>query len=253
MKIIASLLLTILFWINTCQASIDSAVIRHFRQIIKLIKTDNVQELSKLIAYPLNRQNPLPNIKNASDFILYYPTLIDDSFKDLLKQYNDSVIFEHNGRYGLVGGNFSGEIWIDDDGKILGFNYSSKKEQAYKQVLMEKIKKEIYPTVNAWNENVLVAKSERLLIRVDRTDQGLRYVCWSKGMTMKDKPDIILYNGVEEHQGTMGGWTWTFTNGDWTYVVEDAEMCDDPKYCGLFLELSFKEEFKSTIKLKEIK
>jgi hypothetical protein len=122
-----------------------------------------------------------------------------------------------------------------------------------KQLLIEKIKREIHPSVNTWNENVLVAKSEKLLIRVDRIDGGLRYVCWSKGKTIKDIPDIILYNGVEEEQSTMGGWTWTFKNGGWTYIVDDAEMCDEPKNCGLFLELLFNGQTKSTIKLKEIK
>src|SRR3954453_12534690 len=82
--------------------------------------------------------------------------------------------------------------------KISTINYSSKEEQKAKRALIDKIKKEMYPTVNSWNENVLVAKSEQLLIRLHRTDKGLRYVCWSKGRTIKDAPDIILYDGIEE-------------------------------------------------------
>jgi hypothetical protein len=217
------------------------------------MESDNSKELSKLIDYPLERQNPLPDIKSPNDFINYYSTLFDSSFKKLLNQYNDSDIFEHNGGYGLVGGGFAGEIWIDEDGKISTINYSSKEEQKAKQSLIDKIKKEMYPTVSSWDENILVAKSEKLLIRLDRTDKGLRYVCWSKGRTIKDSPDIILYDGIEEAQGTMGGWTWTFKNGDWTYIVDDAEMCDEPKNCGLFLQLLFKDELKSNIKLIETK
>jgi len=253
MKIIAISLLTLFFWSNSCQASIDTFIVKRFTQIIKLIESDNAKELSKLVDYPLKRINPLPDIKNAKDFISYYPTLFDNSFKKLLKQYNDSVILEHNDSYGLVGGAFTGEIWINKDGKISALNYSSKEEQKNKQILVEKIKKEIYPTVNTWNENVIVAKSEKLLIRIDRTDKGLRYVCWGKGKIMKDSPDIVLFNGTEEAQGTMGGWTWTFKNGDWTYIVDDAEICDEPKKCGLFLELLFKDQTKSIAKLREIK
>ncbi len=63
----------------------------------------------------------------------------------------------------------------------------------------------MYPAVSSWNENVLVAKSEKLLIRVDRTDKGLRYVCWSNNQTIKDSPDIVLYEGVEDAQG-YNGW-----------------------------------------------
>ena len=253
MKTVTTLIIAFLFWSNNSSVSIDPSIIKRFKQIIKFAELDNAKELSKLIDYPLKRENPLPDIKNASDFIAYYPTIFDSSFKRLLKQYNDSVIFEHNGAYGLVGGNFTGEIWLDADGKISSINYSSKDEQKAKQFLIDKIKKEMYPTVNTWNENVIVAESEKLLIRVDRTDKGLRYVSWSKGRTTKDRPDIILYNGAEVAQGTMGGWTWTFKNGDWTYIVDDAEMCDDPKNCGLFLELLFKDELKNNIKLTVIK
>jgi hypothetical protein len=253
MRPITFLFATIFFLNNTCQALIDTSIIKRFRLIVQLIESDNATKIARLVDYPLKRDNPLPDIKNENEFISYYHILLDNSFKSLLKQYNDSVIFEHNGEYGLVGGSFSGEIWITEDGKISAVNYSSKEEQKAKQVLIEKIKKEIYPSVNTWNENVIVAKSEKLLIRVDRTDKGLRYVCWSKGKTMKDPPDIVLYNGIEEAQGTMGGWTWTFKNDDWTYIVDDAEMCDEPKNCGLFLESLFNGQTKSTIKLKEIK
>ena len=148
---------------------------------------------------------------------------------------------------------FSGEIWIDSKGKISALNYSSKEEQKAKQILTANIKKEMYSAINRWNENVLVAKAEKLLIRIDRSDSGLRYVSWSNGRTMKDPPDIILYNGIEEARGTMGGWTRTFTNGAWNYIVDDVEMCDNGSNCGLFLELLFKEELRSKIKLKEIK
>lgn len=253
MKAILLFFIAVLFLNTACRASVDSSVINRFKLIIQLIESDNARELSKLIAYPLKRENPLPDIQNSTEFISDYPVLFDTSFKSLLKQYNDSDIFENNFSFGLVGGNFSGEIWINENRKISSINYSSKEEQTAKQILINKIKKEMYPTVNSWNENILVAKSGKLLIRVDRTDKGLRYVCWKNERTIKDSPNIILYNGVEEQQGTMGEWTWTFTNGDWTYVVHDAELCEEFKNCGLFLELLFKDQLKSKTRLTEIK
>jgi len=232
---------------------VDTSIIKRFRLIIRLIESDNAKELAKLVQYPLKRNNPLPDLKNSNEFISYYPIMFDNAFKDLLKKYNDSIIFEHNYSYGLVGGGFSGELWIDEDGKISAINYISHAEEKKKQNLIEKIRKEIYPTVNKWDQNIIVAKSEKLLIRLDRIEEGIRYVCWTKGKTMKEQPDIVLNNGNEEAQGTMGGWTWTFKNGDWTYIVVDAEMCDEPKGCGFFLELLFKKQIKSITKLKEIK
>jgi hypothetical protein len=253
MKFFTLSIIVLLFWANTCQASVDTFIVKRFRHIIRLIESDNAKELSHLVSYPLHRDNPLPDIKNSQEFIFNFSILFDKSFKDLLKQYDDSDIFEHNGSYGLVGGSFTGQIWIGEDGKISAINYSSKQEKRKKEILTAQIKKEMYPTVNTWSTNILVAKSEKLLIRLDRTDKGVRYVCWGKGRTMKDAPDIILYDGVEEAQGTMGGWTWTFKKGDWAYIIDDEEMCGNDLTCGLFLDLLFKGERKSHMKLQEIK
>jgi len=242
-----------LFAISDCRADIPPKIVKRFKQIIKLIKEDKVNELAALTEYPLKRENPLPDIPNVSGFISYEHILFDDAFKKKILLYNDSVIFEHHGGYGLVGGPFDGDIWIDENGKITSVNYSSKKEIELRKKLTEKIQSQIYPGVNSWDENVLVARSENLLIRIDHTQKGIRYVSWSKQRPTSEKPDLILFDGVEEAEGTEGGWTWTFKNGEWTYIVDDVEMCETPKNCGLFLTLTFNGSTKSTIRLHEIK
>lgn len=153
---------------------------------------------------------------------------------------------------GLVGGNFSGQIWIAYDGKILGL-MSSKTEEQEKQALIVKIKTEMHSSINDWNENIVVGKSGKLLIRVDDTNKGLRYVCWNNYRTIKDRPDIVLLDGVAEAKGEIGGWTWTFKNGDWTYIVDDSEACEEAQDCGLFLELLFRNHLKTKIRLTETK
>lgn len=253
MKYVVAVCTAIIFFTNTAYATTDPFIVQRFRKIVQLIKSDNAKELSKFVRYPLSRENPLPGIKNAAEFIAYYPTLFDAGFKTLLKQYSDSLIFEHNDAFGLVGGAFTGEIWLNEDGNISTINYSSKKEQDLKKITILKIKNSMHPTVNNWDDNIIVAKSDKLLIRVDRTGKGIRYACWSKGKTFADVPDLILYNGKEEAQGTMGGWTWTFINKDWTYIVDEVDICDTPENCGLFLELMLKGVTQQRIKLKEIK
>jgi len=210
--------------------------------------------LARLVKYPLKRQNPLPDIHNAKAFVADFNILFDTAFKEKLKLYNDTDIFEHNGAYGLVGGVFSGDIWLNDNGLISSLNYSSKHEQALRDELTKKIQGRIYPGVSSWTENILVAKSNNLLIRIDETKKGIRYVVWSKRRPTSAKPDLVLYNGVQEAQGTMGGWTWTFKNGDWTYIIDDVEMCEEPyKDCGLFLRLRYKNVQKSSVRLTETK
>lgn len=246
-------LISLLTVLHNCKAATPPTIIKRFRLIVKLIKEDKIVELADLVEYPLKRENPLPNLKNANEFIAYKKILFDKDLISKIQHFNDSDIFEHNGVYGLVGGPFDGDIWIDENGKITGFNHSSAMEAKLRVTLTKKIQSQTYPTVNKWISNVVVCKSEKLLIRIDRTIKGLRYVSWSKGHSINDKPDLILFNGVEDAQGTQGGRTWTFLNGDWTYIIDDAEMCQTPKECGYFLELLYKGVEKSRVPLNESK
>lgn len=239
--------------ISNTQAQIPASIIKRYKEIFKLIKADKAQELSKLIAYPLIRQNPLKDITNANEFVAYFPVLFDDAFKKKIMLFADSDVFEHHDGYGLVGGAFDGDIWLNSDGKIQAINYSSRRETDLKNQLTKEIQSKIYPTVNHWDENVFVLQSPKLLIRIDRVGQKLRYVSWSQGHPNSLKPDLVLTNGVAEAQGTQGGWTYTFKNGDWTYVIDDVEMCETASQCGYFLRLSLKDVEKSSVRLKVIK
>jgi hypothetical protein len=230
-------------------------IVLKYKRILKLISEDKAEQLAKIVEYPLKRENPLPDISNAKEFIASYKILFDDKFKEKIKLFRDTDIFEHEGSFGLVGGPFDGDIWYDPyEEKIQTINYSSEREKRLNHQLTKQIQSKVYPSVNSWDKNILVGKSATLLIRVDWTKNDFRYVCWANGHNMSAKPDLVLNNGKVQAQGTMGGWTWTFKNGDWTYVVDDVEMCEDgSNNCGLFLRLSFKGVEKSTMRLKETK
>jgi AAA15 family ATPase/GTPase len=237
-----------------CQAQVPDSVVHKYRQIASFIKENNAKGLSTLIDYPLKRDNPLPDIRTPQEFISYYSTLFDSSFKNKFLCYNDTDIFEHDGSYGLIGGPFNGDIWMYDNCKIETINYSSAEEKKLKDEIISEIKAKMNPSVRNWKENILVAKSAKLLIRIDLTDNDdLRYTCWSKGHNISDEPDIILLNGEKEYKGTMGGVTYTFKNGDWSYAVDEVDICGKPTECGLFLRLIFKDVQKNYIKLSETK
>jgi hypothetical protein len=242
-----------LFVIPAAQAQAPKEITKRYREIITLIKANKARELSTMVAYPIKRANPLKDIANAKAFIAYFPVLFDEAFKKKLTLYNDTDVFEHHGGYGLVGGPFDGDMWFNDRGDLKAVNYSSKREMALRAQLTKSIQSNMYPAVNHWDENILVLQSPRLLIRLDRVGQKTRYVSWSKGRPTVEKPDLVLNNGMEEAQGTQGGWTYTFKNGDWTYVVDDVEMCAHDDECGYFLRLLFKGAEKSSTKLREIK
>jgi hypothetical protein len=246
MKLILLSVIALFFSSHCLQGDVPESIRQRYRQIINLVDHDDAKELSKLIAYPLRRPNPLPDIATSEQFVAYYSTIFDTKFKQLLRQYADSYIFERQG-FGLVGGPFSGELWTDYTGKIMTVNYESAQEAKLQVELTESIKSHAHPSVRDWIENVLVCKSNSLLIRIDRTAKGLRYVSWSKGHTIAERPDLILYNGTEESQGAAGGWTWTFTNGGWTYIIDKVDLCEKEHECGLFLRLLLQgKEYSST-------
>ncbi len=254
MKKLLILIPFIFFCSSFCFADdIPSSIFSRYKQIVNLVKQNNAGELAALIEYPLKRENPLPDIKNPKEFMERYAIIFDEAFRKKLAQYSDTCVFEHHGAYGLTGGTFAGDIWLNEEGKITAINYRSAEESRLKDAVTATIKSRVHPSVSDWKENVRVGKSDNLTIRVDRTAKGLRYVSWSKGHSMAEKPDLIIFNGVEEVQGTMGGWTWTFKNGNWTYVVDDVELSDSEENCGLFLRLYFNNAEKSSIRLREIK
>ena len=62
-----------------------------------MVKENNAGQLSALIAYPLKRENPLPDIKNAEEFMAYYAILFDEAFRKKLEKYADTCVVEHHG------------------------------------------------------------------------------------------------------------------------------------------------------------
>ena len=56
--------------------------------------------------------------------------------------------------------------------------------------------------------------------------------CW-----LPTTPDLVLFKGVEELDGTEGSYTITFSNGPWTYSFENIADAEDEKNIGLFLDV----------------
>ncbi len=244
-----------LFSIN-CFSQVENGINekrqKQLKTIINYLKNNQIIELSRIVRYPLKRQNPIPNIKTKDEFILYYPILFDSVFRAKLirAKFDSSNTINHYTRFGL----FQGDIWLDDNGYIIAINYQSSKGLELLSTLHSEIKDKIYKSVSDWKKNILVCETDKLLIRIDLLDNNeLRYISWNKPKKINDKPDLILFNGVQEFQGTMGGVTYTFTNQNWTYQINSVKMAEKNEEFGLFLKLFYNGLEKAIIKVKEIK
>jgi hypothetical protein len=212
--------------------------------IIQLVTEDRVADLAARVHYPLRRENPIPDIMDANDFMAYYPMLFDSVFKAKLTSTEfDSSNTIH--RY-LQVGIFLGDLWMNEEGEIIAINYRSAAEIAYGDSLHTAAIKGVHPSVKPWEDNIYVCQAENRLVRVDRMADGvLRFVLWSGGKDSKAEPDLILYDGIAEFQGTMGGVTYTFALQDQRYIVDKVSMAESDEDVGLFLRIE--EEGKPMI------
>jgi hypothetical protein len=165
-------------------------------------------------------------------------------------EFKNSDIIERHDTFAI----FNGAIWIGDDGKIRAINYNSGKEKQLRNQLHEELENTIHERVEDWEENVLVCEAENFLIRIDLMGNNeLRYISWSYPKSIKEKPDLMLFNGKEEFQGTMGGVTYTFRNGQWIYQIDRVTMAESDEKQGTFLKLYNGTKEVAQYKAREIK
>lgn len=104
------------------------------------------------------------------------------------------------------------------------------------------------------SKNLIYCQNEKLIIRIDRmNDDNLRFTTWNQPKNEGDEPKLIISNGEIEKQGSMGGYIYTFQNGEESYVVEDNQMGENIGSTGRFLILLNNGKVISRTKMKDIK
>lgn len=249
MRNIASIIILLLLTFSAAQSQSLHNGQECFKRVINLVRENRISELASILSYPLTRPNPLPNIQSKDEFIKYYPVLFDSAFKAKLVHSDSSDIWVRSGDFTI----FHGDIWLNPECEIITINYTSARERNVLDSLTEFTKRIIHPSVAQWQENILILDARKFIIRLDWTDNGLRYASWNTGHTISDKPDLILYKGVSEAQGSQGGMTYTFTKGQWKYVLDEVDMCSTPEECGVFLEILHRGREVNRIKCKLVK
>ena len=214
----------------------DAQAWKNIKATIALIRQNRVASLAGRVIYPLIRENPLPDIANRKEFVSAYPVLFDSVLRRALFRLKSADLFQHEGNWSYD----EGDIWFGPDGKIIAINYSSPAERRRKDSLTEETYRLLYPGIAHWDRNVLVCKVGKRLIRVDEIGDDLRYISWGDGKTISEKPDLVLYKGVQKVDGTLGSYTITFNSGPWTYSLDYVALGDSDYdlAAGLFLSVS---------------
>jgi len=185
-------------------------------EFIQYVKTGNKKALASQVAYPLKRELPLPAIKNRDEFIKRYSEVFDDS---LVQQISRSRVDKDWQAMGWRGIMFrSGDVWLDEDGRLLSVNYQAFTESKQKAALLLAEKGKLHESIRVYEEPVCVLETRKYRIRIDDLGNGnYRYASWSLPAGMSTKPDIIIENGQFKPDGSGGNHSITFTNNGYVY------------------------------------
>jgi hypothetical protein len=217
MKYRILILLLLIFNLSFAQNDLDKSEIENIQKLIKLFQTKNVDGISKIISYPLNREYPIPVVKNEADFKKRFSQIFDQKIIDEISNSKIDQWSEVGWRGIMLN---RGDLWIESDGKIKALNYQSDFEINQKKSLINSDKKKLYFSLKSFKSPTYKIQTKSYLIRIDELDNGkYRYASWKTGKSESSKPDLILTNGELEFEGSGGNHTITFKKGEFNYKI----------------------------------
>ena len=196
---------------------------RLVKDFIDCVKNHNVEKLSTKVAYPFNRQYPIPSIKNKEDFLKRYDEVFDDKLTKLIVDSDPLKDWSAVGWRGIM--LLNGELWLDYDGTLITVNYQSAVEAKKMNELIQLEKSQLYAALKEFKLPVHILETTKYRIRID--DMGnytYRYASWKIDSKMSDKPDLIILNGEFVSAGSGGNHSFEFTNGAYKYHVKIGGM-----------------------------
>jgi len=187
--------------------------------VLKAFKGKNINTIAKLVSYPLEREAPLPAIKNEKEFIQRFNDVFDQHLLNSIVTSQPQKDWDEVGWRGIMLGD--GDIWINYDGQISAINYQSPTELMVSNRLRAKGRRAMHRSVSQYAASVLDWHTKRFHIRVDELKDGqLRYTSWSKGKRVSEQPDLILHNGKLQMDGSGRNQSYVFYNKEYKYQLK---------------------------------
>ena len=231
--------------------------------IIEMVKNRDKKGISKIIHYPLEREYPIPSIKNETEFIERFDEIFDAKLINKIKNISpkDWGAFGWRGIYFTENKDNDTHLFLnfgaDSEGNIRIFSIEDSEIEAKKaKSLIEFERKELHESLKSFLYPVVLVETPTHLIRIDCIEEkdtiignqersiGYRYASWKKGSSISEKPDLILTNGVEFVDGSEGHTTYEFINGNYGYSC-GVGMWGNPQYLehfGIYKNVKVDEE-----------
>lgn len=190
-------------------------------KIIETFKTGNKNKIVTLIKYPLVRPYPVPKIKDEQEMMDRFAEIFD---KALINSIINSDIKSDWNQVGWRGISFNGALWVDA-GKIYVVNYRTDLEIKIANEIIQNKKVALHSSIKDFISPELEWDTKNYHIRVDKMNSNsFRYAVWKKDVPTSSKPDLVILNGIIEHEGTGGSHRYVFNNNRYSYLVNVIRM-----------------------------
>lgn len=222
----SNILILFLFFYFTSNSQVKPENITYISKFIKLVKQNDIEGISKLIRFPLNREYPIPAVKTKSEFVKRFNEIFDNQLKN---EIISSTIKDNWSEVGWRGIMLNqGTIWLDYDGSLIAVNYQSKYEKDLLSRKTNSQKKKLHGSIKIFSKSILELETEKYNIRIDEISESIyRYSAWSKDKQSTDKPSLIIQNGKVEFEGSGGNHKYIFTNNEYTYECSVIVMGEE--------------------------
>ena len=215
---------------NEYTNNLDETKGNHVNYLVGLFQEYDFETISTLIQYPLERQYPIPSIKDKKEFMQRYSEVFDETI--VLKiQGSTPGQWQEVGWRGIMFND--GELWLgNSDSIITAVNYQSDYEKKYLADLIKNEKSNLHVSLKTFEKPVFTVKTQTTLIRVDQlTNEVYRFASWKKGKNESAKPDLVLSNGKIAYDGSGGNYSISFIDGVTTYrvyrnIIGEDKMAD---------------------------
>jgi hypothetical protein len=217
-----ALILIILATVNAEELS--QTDIKNVSHLIDVFKSNDSDAIANSIAYPLKREYPISIIRNKNELMLKFESVFSNSLKSLIIKSTPSDNWSRVGYRGVMLND--GDVWIDDEGKILAINITSPMEQKIIDKRISDIRNGLNKKLQAFKRPVCDFVTKSFRIRIDEVEKGYRYASWKIKDNESQEPQIILFGGEFNFDGSGGSGTYIFKNGRYIYRIYSDELVD---------------------------
>jgi hypothetical protein len=206
-----------IFFINNISNADGDNPRKECQLFIDAFKNVDKNVIAQLIHYPLQFNYPIMPIKNKTEMIQRFDEVFDEEIINKIKKSSLETDWSEEAWRGIT---LDGDVWIDYDGKLKKMNYTTTVQAAMRERFLQKDRDRLYSPLRDYNILIGVYLSETYKIRLDYVKDNIpRLVLWKKDQSQSEEPEVIIENGIEEIQGSIGETYYIFTDKENYYFI----------------------------------